>query len=408
MEMEIENSTTRHVQGVQEIDAPRYIYSGEDVAGEPVDSYEEVPSAGPHWMSRLPLVGRALPFLSLTACGLGSSFSTEVKVGAGVALVAGFATLFHLLNRSINNRRIAALPSPLQMMKYGVPRMSFPRKLKPSKAQAVNITTYYVRNGFTEEAARRVAYAWHFHDSAYSEGIGDLNQLDLQRGDLFRILPSFPRAEGYPFDTDLPDAMERVGCSGAVGSMFYALDRGIRTAPECVNISLALNLKAYHTNVRNPVAVASCVRYILSKFSSRSAAKYEVSGDDVKRLLESSSSKYRSDKKIVSGITHLLFGGMALDAFEAGQFDRGLKLAFAHMRSARNYFVNSSALTSEILGRRDSINTITEKYFATLSSRALGLWKASSPGMQHPKIPWSMSMLSATTNMLQSFAVKPV
>jgi len=386
------------------VQALRYAYPGEGVAGVSADSYEGAQPPRAHWMARLPLVGGALPFLPLTACGLGSSCSSEAKVSAGVALVAGAAALFHFLSRSINNRRIAGLSSPLQMMKYGFPRVRFPRKLD----SAEKVVAHYMNKGFPKEAAKRVAYAWHFRGSVYSEGVGDLSQYHLQGGDLHGITSAFAELADYSFDSDLLDEVDRVGCSTPMGKMLNALDGGIQTVPELVNIIFALNLKRYHSRIGSHEGVAGVMNYILSKFSSGSEVKYEVGEAAVAELFKSSRSNNKSDKKIADGVAHFLFGGMALDVFEAGRFDGGLELGFAHIWSARRLFENSSALQNPSSRARKSISTVTNGYSYALSGRALDLWKTSFPDRQHPKTPWSSSMIPATTKMLQSFSVKPV
>lgn len=384
--------------------APRYIYPGEGIAGVSADSYEGVQSAKPHWMVRLPLVGRALPFLSLTACGLGSSCGTEVKVAVGIAATTGVVGLLSLLNRSINNRRISELPSPLQMMKYGFPRVRFPRKLD----SAEKVIALYMSKGLSKEAARGIAYAWHFRGDAYSEGIGDLSKYDLQRGDLHGVISAFANLANYSFDSNLLDKVDRVGCSRAMGEMLSSLDRGIRTVPELVNVFFALNLKRYHSRLGSHGGVTDAMRYILNKFSSGSEVKYQVGEYSVAKLFKSSSVKHRSDKEIADGVAHLLFGGMALDAYETGQFDGGLELGYAHIWGARECFMNLPELTRKTLDSSYSVKTVTEGHFRTLNDRAQGMWQTAFSGMQRPTTPWSSSMISATTRMLKSFSIKLV
>jgi len=340
----------------------------------------------------------------MLACGFGSSCSAEVKVGAGVFAAIGVLGLYEFFNRKITRRRMSELPSPIHILKYGVPRLRFPRKLDTAE----KVINHYLQKGFNEAAARRIAYAWFLQTRIYSNTIGDLNRYDLQRRDLYGIAADFSKPTDCSFDNGLSRAMESVGCSRYLGTMFNALDKGIRAVPEIANIFLAMNLVTYHMiDVGNTRDVHAGLQYILSQCGGRSSERYLIRETDVLNMLEAESAIYVNDNQIVQGLTHLLCGGIALDAYEAGQYDGGLHLGCAHIWSARQAF-EDSALRNSSVGKRESVRTVTDKHSKDLVDRAEGLWKKSVPDGFPPKELWSPRMLNQTTMMLRSFSVKPV
>ena len=364
------------------------------------DSY--VQSSEPHWLARIPLLGKALPFLMMTGCA--SSWSPEVKVGVGAAATIGVAGLLAFLNRKKSRRKIAALPSPVQILKFGAPRIRFPRRLDaPEK-----VMSYYLKKGFDESTARKVLYVWFLQNRIYSKTIGDLNKHDLERRDLYGIAADFSRLAGHTFDSELLEKVEGVGYSRYLGRLFNALDMGISVVPELANIFLAMNIIAYHKyDAGIHKSGYAGLQYILSKYGGRLSEQYLIREADVQRMLEVESGYHVNDNRIVQGLTHLLCGGMALDAYEAGQYDEGLQLSFAHIWKARSLFEDPRVLEDERFRGRDSVGTIVEKHSDDLINRARSLWKRVFPGKLHPKDQWSPDMCSQTLDMLRHFAVEP-
>jgi hypothetical protein len=382
-----------------------YAYENGKPAGVSPDSYERVCSDGAHWLTRLPWDARVLSSLPVFAFGFGSSCSSEAKIGAGVFAAIVVLGLYQFFNRKITRRRVSELPSPIHILKYGVPRLRFPGKLDTAE----KVIKHYMQRGFDEAAARKIAYAWFLQTRLDSNTVGNLNpndpQSDLPERDPHGIAADFSKPTDCFFDNGLLKAMESVGCSRYLGAMFNALYKGIRVVPEIANIFLAMNLVAYHKGVKNPKSVYAGLQYILSKYGDRSSERYLIRDVDVQNMLKADSAIHVNDNQIVQGLTHLLCGSMALDAHEVGEYDEGLRLGFAHIWSARLAF-EDFALHNSSVGKRESVRTVTEEYSEGLVDRAKRLWEKTFPDLSRPEEPWSSSMLPQTTMMLRHFSVK--